>query len=106
MDAIEKLQQFYNMCDRLPEVITRESIIKNMYDRGDKLAIKESLDAGTLTDEALGVLRKLSFTYEEIGVLFDEKAAALRQRARRLKVAADTPCSLARRSAVERDGSF
>ena len=106
MDAILKLQEFYDQCDRLPEEITRESTIQNFYDRCDKLAIQESLDAGTLTDEALGVLRKLSFTYEEIGVLFDEKAAALRQRARRLKVGADTPCSLARRSAVERDGSF
>jgi hypothetical protein len=85
MDALEKLQRFYNQCDQLPEVITRESIIKNMFDRGNKLSIKESLDSGTLTDDALVVFRKLSFTYKEIGVLFDEKPSTLRQRFRRLK---------------------
>ena len=105
MDANEKLQDFFRRCDDNSGPITHESTVKNLSDRIDRLAIREALDAG-LTDEALGVLRRLSFTYEEIGVLFDKKAATLRQRARRLKVGADTPCSLARRSAVERDGSF
>jgi DNA-directed RNA polymerase specialized sigma24 family protein len=85
MDAIEKLQRFYNQCNRFPEVITRESIIQNMFDRGDKLSIEESLDGGTLTDDALVVLRKLNFTYDEIATLFDEKPSTLRQRSRRLK---------------------
>ena len=85
MDAVEKLQQFYNVCNQLPEEITRESIIQNLYDRSDKLAIEESLDGGTLTDEALGVLRTHKFTHEEIGALFGEKASTLRQRSRRLK---------------------
>ena len=84
MDAVEKLQQFYNRCNNSSGEITRESIIQNFFDRCDKLAIQESLD-GALTDEALGVLRKLNFTYEEIGELFDEKASTLRQRSRRLK---------------------
>jgi len=86
MDAVEKLEEFYQRCDDSSGEITRESTLQNLNDRYDKLAIKESLKAGTLTDEALGVLRTHNFTYDEIGVLFDEKASTLRQRSRRLKV--------------------
>jgi len=105
MDAIEKLENFYQRCNDGSGQITHESTLRNLSDRIDRLAIREALDAG-LTDEALGVLRRLGFTFEEIGELFGKKAAALRQRARRLKVAADTPCSLARRSAVFKWGSI
>lgn len=85
MDAKKKLQKFYNQCDHLPDEITRESTLQNLYDRIDKLFIEESLKDGTLTDEALKALRGLKFTYEEIGILFDEKPSTLRQRSRRLK---------------------
>ena len=85
MEAVEKLQEFFNRCNDSSEEITRESIIQNFYDRYDKLAIQESLDGGALTDEALGVLRKLNFTHNEIAELFDEKPSTIRQRYRRLK---------------------
>ena len=85
MDAGQKLQKFYNRCNNLPEEITRASVLENLYDGIDRLAIEESLKAGTLADDALKALREHKFTYDEIGVLFDEKASTIRQRSRRLK---------------------
>lgn len=85
MDARQKLQKFYNRCNNLPEEITRESILENLYHGIDKLAIEESLKDGTLADDALKALREHKFTYDEIGALFDEKPSTLRQRSRRLK---------------------
>lgn len=85
MDAKKKLQKFYNRCNHLPEEITRESTLQNLYDRIDKLAIEESLKDGTLTDDALKALRELDFTYGEIGELFRLQPSMLRKRSQRFK---------------------
>jgi len=85
MDAGQKLQKFYNRCNNLPEVITRESILENLYNGIDRLAIEESLKAGTLADDALKALRGLDFTYKEIGALFRLQPSMLRKRVQRFK---------------------
>ncbi len=85
IDVMEKLQYFYKSCNNLPRDFTHEEMLNDLYNHYDKSEIEEALKNGVLTDEALKALREHKFTYNEIAVLFGEKAAALRQRSRRLR---------------------